>query len=182
MLNFIENCHVYFQSRCTSLNSCQHCFTSSPAWIMIGVFDLFHSDRCMMDSQSHFDVHFPNTKGAGHFFKYFAAIWDSFVEISLLDGCFLSWFLFLLWSSGSFGLWMSLGSQPVLRAGWHGWPLVQRGACLLGFRRWPCFCFSGSWPGFWWGEELLPMVWPMIWWWGEQRQLESCWARAGSVG
>lgn len=51
----------------------------SPAWAVIHVIDLSHSDRCNTKSESSFDLHFPKGKGSEHFFKSFSAFWVSYI-------------------------------------------------------------------------------------------------------
>jgi hypothetical protein len=49
------------------------CSSSLPACVVIWAFDLSHSDKCKVESQTHFDVDFLMTKDTKYFFRSFLA-------------------------------------------------------------------------------------------------------------
>jgi hypothetical protein len=65
------------------MESVPPCFTSSPEGAISWGFYFSHSDYGKMESQSCFDLHFPETKVFDHFFRCFSAIRDSSFENSL---------------------------------------------------------------------------------------------------
>ena len=64
--SFLKNHQIDFQSGCNkfvvspAMEKCSPCCTSSPACDITPVFDFSHFDWCKMNSQSCFDLHFPD--------------------------------------------------------------------------------------------------------------------------
>jgi len=79
-------------------------------------FDLSHSDWYKVESQGHFDLHFPDD--FEHFFMCFSVIWDSSILNSLFSsitppfllGCLVfwkltSWVLYTFWILALYQMW-----------------------------------------------------------------------------
>ena len=91
MSNFLRNHQTDCQSGFSSFQSHEKWrsvllfSTSSPAFAVLWVFDLRHSDWCEVESQGCFDLNFLMIKDTGHFFRCFSTIQYSSVENSLFS-------------------------------------------------------------------------------------------------
>ena len=90
MSDILRNGHTDFQSGCTCLQ-CQPQYRNVPLsphphqFLLTWDFDLSHSDRCEIESQGSFDLHFSDDKDIEYFLRCQSAIQYSSTENSLLS-------------------------------------------------------------------------------------------------